>query len=703
MGFRDIALPLANRGIHVFPLVPKDKLPLTEHGVKDATLSRKQIEAWHELWPDANVGCAPNGKCYLDDDRGDLKERYEAETGNKFPAQTFTALTSVKETGLRGNHFYFDSTVESMMLGNRKATDGRKELFSFRADDYYIVGAGSTHPDGFVYEPVNPRASIVPIPAPLVEWIEKNSDETKAAKAPKGEGPTAHEDWDADAWMAHYEDAFTCHKDGDWWVSSICPATYAGPGTGRKHEHSTKTGFRFDGPTPEFKCFAGGCAGSEMSFGDVVKHLNKYHEKYPGKIWEEQPIEKLLEAFGVESADLMPETRDESVSPQEPPEAQPRAGEYKLWEDGSSGIVGIRLSDVRERPVEWLWKGRLPAGCGLVISGAPGTNKSMMSLSLVACVTNGWDWPDGEKNTMGPREVLIAATEDDLETTIKPRLMAMGADMSRITAIKNVFDVDENGRKVSRELNLDGDTAKLFSLLKANPQILMVVLDPLTGFFGDVDGNDNRKIRPMMQRIAKVCRLTGVAFVLLIHENKRSDANAVDRILGAGAVAQVVRAGIRISKDPKRKPDGRIMANIKSSLSRDNGGMKFTVSSKNVTAWDGKVLEDIGYIEWSEKHQMSADDVLDEERAAKREGGDDTKVGEAMKVFREALAGGKRLCREVHRLLDEANVTDETRRKAKWKLEIRCSKSRPYYWALPEHAAELDRPEDPIMENVDAL
>jgi len=65
----------------------------------------------------------------------------------------------------------------------------------------------------------------------------------------------------------------------------------------------------------------------------------------------------------------------------------------------------------------------------------------------------------------------------------------------------------------------------------------MVVLDPLTGFYGDVDGNDNKKIRPMMQNIAKVCQLTRTAFVMIIHENKRSDANAIDMILGSGAGA----------------------------------------------------------------------------------------------------------------------------------------------------------------------
>lgn len=178
-------------------------------------------------------------------------------------------------------------------------------------------------------------------------------------------------------------------------------------------------------------------------------------------------------------------------------------------------------------------------------------------------------------------------------------------------------------------------------------------------------------------------RRSGAAFILLIHENKRSEANATDRMLGAGAVSQVVRAGIRISKDPKNKPDGRIMANIKTSQSRDNGGMKFSVASKDVESESG-LLKDIGYIEWGEKHTMSADDVLDEERAVKKEGGaEDTKLGQAVRIFEEALKDGPRLPRDVHPLLDTANISDETKRRARWKVGVQSSKSAPWYWWLP--------------------
>jgi AAA domain len=453
-----------------------------------------------------------------------------------------------------------------------------------------------------------------------------------------------------------------------------------GTGHGAQARAQHQDGVRFDGTTPEFHCFAGGCRGSEMSFGDVVKHLNKYHEKYPGKIWKEEPIEEILRAFNV---DTEPDEQPFSAIAAAEERSDEAGKKFELWREGNDAIVGIRASDTRERPVDWLWKGRLPAGCGLVISGSPGTNKSMLGVALAACVTNGHDWPDGEKNTLGPREVLIAATEDDFETTIKPRLMAAGADCSKVIFLANIVSTDDDGRPVRRELDLNGDTARLLAMLRANPQILMVILDPLTGFFGDTDGNDNKKIRPMMQRIAKVCRLTRTAFVLLIHENKRSDANAIDRILGAGAVSQVVRAGLRISKDPKNKPDGRIMANIKGNLSRDNGGMRFSVAGKNVAAWDGQTLEDIGFIEWGEKHGMSADDAMDEERQAKKGGGEDGKLGQAVKIFEEALIGGKRLHRDVHTLLDAAGISAETKRRARWKLGVKSSRSAPWYWWLP--------------------
>jgi hypothetical protein len=58
--FLERALPLAERGFRVFPLVPKDKRPLPIAGDFDhfdaATTEESQIRLWSEQAPNANVG-----------------------------------------------------------------------------------------------------------------------------------------------------------------------------------------------------------------------------------------------------------------------------------------------------------------------------------------------------------------------------------------------------------------------------------------------------------------------------------------------------------------------------------------------------------------------------------------------------------------------------------------------------------------------
>jgi len=50
----DAALKYAREGWPVLPL--RGKVPLTKHGVKDATRDEAQIREWWTRWPDANIG-----------------------------------------------------------------------------------------------------------------------------------------------------------------------------------------------------------------------------------------------------------------------------------------------------------------------------------------------------------------------------------------------------------------------------------------------------------------------------------------------------------------------------------------------------------------------------------------------------------------------------------------------------------------------
>ena len=80
--------------------------------------------------------------------------------------------------------------------------------------------------------------------------------------------------------------------------------------------------------------------------------------------------------------------------------------------------------------IEWLWLHWLALGKLHLIAGAPEAGKTTLALALAAAISAGNYWPDETRARVG--NVLIWTSEDDLADTIKPRLVRMGADLSRI-------------------------------------------------------------------------------------------------------------------------------------------------------------------------------------------------------------------------------------------------------------------------------
>jgi hypothetical protein len=379
---------------------------------------------------------------------------------------------------------------------------------------------------------------------------------------------------------------------------------------------------------------------------------------------------------------------EHEAPPVEPPTEIANAGEYALVTgsnakgDGQMSLMGRKLSDVPMRQQKWLWPGRIPENSVALFSGPVSKGKSTAALSIIACVTLGSDWPDGAVNTMGPRDVLLAATEDDVETAIKPRLAALGADMTRITIIDRVDITPKGGKKQTRQLALKEHTGLLQSALKQNPNIALIVLDPITGFYGSVDGNDNKEIRPMVQNLAKVCRETHVSIIGIVHENKQKDVSAVNQILGAGALSQVVRSGLRFSADPDNKPDGKIMASLKSNLTKSGGGIRFTIEGVDVVVDDG-TKTNVGIIRWGEQHGLTADEVMatagDTPEKAKP-GPPDVKTQEACRLITTFYANGPRLLMDAHKVREEADISVDTWKKAAKQLGLEQKKKMDNWW-----------------------
>ena len=155
---RAVASIYARRGWAVFPIKPRAKVPLTEHGCLDASHDLEQVTRWWQEHPQANVGIgtgAPSGLLVVDLDYDVVKRTrngVEVEIvrdGEKTLAELVAQhgpLPKVPEVRTKkGRHLYFRHDPR---LKNQSTDSG----IDIRTTGGYVVAPPSIHPDGAVYQ-----------------------------------------------------------------------------------------------------------------------------------------------------------------------------------------------------------------------------------------------------------------------------------------------------------------------------------------------------------------------------------------------------------------------------------------------------------------------------------------------------------------------------------------------------------------------
>lgn len=129
----EAALAYAELGYAVFPCVPNGKVPLTEHGLSDATTDATRIENWWHARSDANIAIATNGLLVVDVDGADnpwmTPER-----------ELSLAVGPVQNTPRGGSHFWFRLPVG---VDLRNTTSRIADRVDTRANGGYVLVAPS--------------------------------------------------------------------------------------------------------------------------------------------------------------------------------------------------------------------------------------------------------------------------------------------------------------------------------------------------------------------------------------------------------------------------------------------------------------------------------------------------------------------------------------------------------------------------------
>lgn len=266
------------------------------------------------------------------------------------------------------------------------------------------------------------------------------------------------------------------------------------------------------------------------------------------------------------------------------------------------GLIIQTVANVTPVPLRWLWPQRFALGKISIIAGDPGLGKSQLTAFLASVVTTGGTWPNGE-GWAEQGDVVMLSCEDDLADTIRPRLEAAGADLSRVHVVPAVEGND--GKR--RSFNLSDDIEKLDRdvLAKLQGRARLIIIDPITAYMGrKVDNNGATEVRDALNPVQELAARYGVAIVCVSHPPKSAgNGKAVNAVIGSQAYVAATRAAWMVTRDPEND-DRRLFLQVKNNLGNAKG-LAFTVQTRPVSTGEApRIVFEQGYVE------TTADDAL---------------------------------------------------------------------------------------------
>src|SRR6188768_3455569 len=177
-------------------------------------------------------------------------------------------------------------------------------------------------------------------------------------------------------------------------------------------------------------------------------------------------------------------------------------------------LISITESDVVPENIDWIWPSWLAKGKVGLLEGDPGLGKSTITLDLAARLSRGALMPDGFRSD--PTGTLLMSAEDGVADTIVPRLIAAGADMTRIEILEGVRNGkgDEEGIQIPRDL-------PMIEQLMIDRKLSLVIVDPLSVFLADgINENRNQEVRKALAPAMSMLENAGASGIFLRHWTK---------------------------------------------------------------------------------------------------------------------------------------------------------------------------------------
>ncbi len=327
-----------------------------------------------------------------------------------------------------------------------------------------------------------------------------------------------------------------------------------------------------------------------------------------------------------------------------------------------SVIEEVCMADVQIKSIDWLWENRIPRGTLTIVEGIEGEGKSTMLCAIGGAVTRGQGLADMPLTS--PGNILWLSAEDDLGRVLKPRLLSVGADVTKVFAVSEPFTFDDKGVELVRQM-----------AQRRSP--VMIVIDPIFAYTkGDPSkGADARVITNQLKMIAEEFNC---AIILVRHVGK-SKGFGDPRAAGLYSIEwrAAARSVLLCGSDPDN-PQRRALTQSKNTFGPISDAIGYTIE-KDPSSPTGARFSWVGVSDLTASRILSGM-ATDDEKAARQR---------AYDMLKDALADGERLSDDIKAEAKASGISSRTLDRAKADLGILWRREgfgigAIFYWRLPD-------------------
>jgi hypothetical protein len=188
----------------------------------------------------------------------------------------------------------------------------------------------------------------------------------------------------------------------------------------------------------------------------------------------------------------------------------------------------IRADEVEAKSIVWLDRPFLQDSAFHLVAGLKGVGKGTWLMKTIAKMTQG--------AYGAPREVLLISSEDSPEIDIIPRLLAAGAEMTRVHLVQEhiVLPVDlDRIRHRAREIGNVG----------------LIIIDPIGNHLGGADTDKEAAVRFAISGLNNLADEFACVVIGVRHLGKTRTNGSLEAILGSTAWKDLPRAVLMFARD----------------------------------------------------------------------------------------------------------------------------------------------------------